>query len=82
MARDRQLSLLGLDRECTQRQATARLDCGGALERPTLVSEELMRGVGAAFTKGRTGKLTITLPGRGPRRDGTRRSHASARQAW
>lgn len=59
------VDLLGFESEYDQK-GTTRLDCGGALDRTPLISAELMRGVGAAFTKGPTGKLSMTLPGRGP----------------
>lgn len=59
------VDLLSLDRAYRQ-EATTRLDCGGALESLPLISDELVRGIGAAFNKGRTAKLSMTLPGRGP----------------
>ena len=57
--------LLGLPSR-QERKTRTRLDCGGAIERTQVISDELMRGVGAAFTKGRTGTLSLVLPGRGP----------------
>ncbi|BFU95578.1 MAG: hypothetical protein NTNFB02_23000 [Nitrospira sp.] len=57
--------LLGFKR-AHMREPSARLDCGGTLERSPLIADELVRGIGAAFTKGRTAKLSMTLPGRGP----------------
>lgn len=57
--------LLGFEPDDEQK-VTTQLDCGSALDRPPLISDELMRGVGAAFTKGRTGTLSMKLPGRGP----------------
>lgn len=59
------VDLLGLQR-AYEPQATTGLDCGGSLEPPPAVSDDLMRGVGVAFTKGRSAKLSMKLPGRGP----------------
>ena len=49
-----------------ERKVTTKLDCGGALDRPSPITDTLLRGVGAEFTEGRIAKLSMTLPGRGP----------------
>lgn len=59
------VELLGLKLQ-QMREPSTRLDCGSALERAPLITDELVRGVGVAFPKGRTAKISTRLPGRGP----------------
>jgi hypothetical protein len=57
--------LLGI-KPAKTREPNTRLDCGGALVSGPLIVDDLVHGFGAAFNKGRTAKLSMTLPGRGP----------------
>lgn len=60
----RAADLLGVKRD-NKREPDTRRDCGGATVSSPLIAD-VMQAYGAAFTKGRTAKLSMRLPGRGP----------------